>query len=140
MLILNSPQNPTGGLLGRDLLKGIAELCVKHDLVVLSDEIYARIIYGDAKHYSIAAFPGMAERTVILDGFSKIFSMTGWRLGYAVVPPSLTKVYGQLIINTVSGAPTFAQVGAVAALTGPQDDVDAMVAEFHARATSSSTA
>jgi aspartate aminotransferase len=75
----------------------------------------------------------MAERTIVLDGFSKTFAMTGWRLGYAVVPPSLIRTYGQLIINTISGAATFAQVGAVAALTGPQDDVDAMVVEFKAR-------
>jgi aspartate/methionine/tyrosine aminotransferase len=75
----------------------------------------------------------MAERTIVLDGFSKTFAMTGWRLGYAVVPESLTEVYGELVINTISCAPTFAQVGAVAALTGPQDDVDAMVVEFKAR-------
>ena len=75
----------------------------------------------------------MAERTIVLDGFSKTFAMTGWRLGYAIVPPSLIGTYGQLIINTISCAPTFAQVGAVAALTGPQDDVDAMVVEFRAR-------
>ena len=133
LLILNSPANPTGGVLTREDLQGIAEIATRHDLWVLSDEIYARILYDGAEHVSIASLPGMAERTIVLDGFSKTFAMTGWRLGYAVVPPSLTKVYGQLIINTVSGAPTFAQVGAVAALTGPQDDVDAMVAEFHAR-------
>ena len=75
----------------------------------------------------------MAERTIILDGFSKTFAMTGWRLGYAVVPPSLVQTYGQLVINTISCAPTFAQVGAVEALTGPQDDVEAMVVEFKAR-------
>ncbi len=133
LLILNSPANPTGGVLTREDLQGIAEIAIRHDLWVLSDEIYARILYDGAEHVSIASLPGMAERTIVLDGFSKTFAMTGWRLGYAVVPPSLIKVYGQLIINTVSGAPTFAQVGAVAALTGPQDDVDAMVAEFHAR-------
>jgi aspartate/methionine/tyrosine aminotransferase len=75
----------------------------------------------------------MAERTIVLDGFSKTFAMTGWRLGYAIVPPSLVAMYGQLVINTISCAPTFAQVGAVAALTGPQDDVEAMVVEFKAR-------
>jgi aspartate/methionine/tyrosine aminotransferase len=82
---------------------------------------------------SIASLPGMAERTIILDGFSKTFAMTGWRLGYAVVPESLTSTYGQLLINTISCAPTFAQVGAVEALVGQQDDVDAMVVEFKAR-------
>ena len=133
LLILNSPANPTGGVLTRTDIERIAEIAIRHDLWVLTDEIYARILYDAAEHVSIASLPGMAERTIVLDGFSKTYAMTGWRLGYAVVPTSLTKVFGQLIINTVSGAPTFAQVGGVAALTGPQDDVDAMVAEFDAR-------
>ena len=85
------------------------------------------------EHVSIASLPGMAERTIVLDGFSKTFAMTGWRLGYAIVPPWLVQTYGQLVINTISCAPTFAQVGAVEALRGPQDDVDAMVVEFRAR-------
>ena len=105
----------------------------EHDLWVLADEIYGRILYDGAEHVSIASLPGMAERTIVLDGFSKTFAMTGWRLGYAVVPPALVPTYGQLIINTIACAPTFAQVGAVEALTGPQDDVDAMVVEFQAR-------
>ncbi len=133
MLILNSPQNPTGGLLGRELLKGIAELCVRHDLIVLSDEIYARIIYGDAKHYSIAAFPGMAERTVILDGFSKIFSMTGWRLGYGIMNEELAKLVAKLQINVTSCAASFTQIAGIEALNGPQDDMVKMVAEFKKR-------
>ena len=133
LLIINSPANPTGGVLTRVDLEAIAELAVRHDLWVMADEIYGRITYDGAEHVSIASLPGMAERTVVLDGFSKTFAMTGWRLGYAVVPPSLTGAFGQLIINTVSCAPTFAQVGAVAAMTGPQDDVDAMVVEFRAR-------
>jgi aspartate aminotransferase len=82
---------------------------------------------------SIASLPGMAERTIVLDGFSKTFAMTGWRMGYAIVPDALVKTYGQLIINTISGVATFAQEGAVEALNGPQDDVDAMVVEFRAR-------
>jgi aspartate/methionine/tyrosine aminotransferase len=133
LLVVNSPANPTGGVLTRDDFTRIAALAVEHDLWVLADEIYGRILYDGAEHVSIAALPGMAERTIILDGFSKTFAMTGWRLGYAVVPPSLVPTYGQLIINTISCAPTFAQVAAVAALTGPQDDVAAMVAEFSAR-------
>ena len=133
LLIINSPANPTGGVLTRDDLERIAELAIRNDLWVLADEIYGRILYDGAEHVSIASLPGMAERTVVLDGFSKTFAMTGWRLGYAIVPPSLIRTYGQLIINTISGAATFAQVGAVAALTGPQDDVDAMVVEFLAR-------
>ena len=133
LLVVNSPANPTGGVLPRGDLERIAELAIRHDLWVLTDEIYGRILYDGAEHVSIASLPGMAERTIVLDGFSKTFAMTGWRLGYAVVPPSLVETFGRLIINTISGATAFAQVGAVAALTGPQDDVDAMVVEFRAR-------
>ena len=133
MLILNSPANPTGGVVARADLERVAELAIRHDLVVLTDEIYARILYDEAEHVSLASLPGMAERTIVLDGFSKTFAMTGWRLGYAIVPPSLVEAYGTLIINTVSCAPTFVQLGAVEALRGPQDDVDAMVREFAAR-------
>ena len=133
LLIINSPANPTGGVLTQADLDRIAELAQEHDLWVMTDEIYGRILYDGAEHLSIASLPGMADRTIVLDGFSKTFAMTGWRLGYAVVPDSLKEVYGELVINTISCAPTFAQVGAVAALTGPQDDVDAMVVEFKAR-------
>jgi aspartate aminotransferase len=133
MLVINSPANPTGGVLTRDDLERIAELAQRHDLVVLTDEIYGRIIYDGTEHVSIASLAGMTDRTIVLDGFSKTFAMTGWRLGYAIVPPTLVGMYGQLIINSISCAPTFAQVGAVEALRGPQDDVDAMVVEFRAR-------
>ncbi len=133
LLFINSPANPTGGVLTRDDLERISALAIEHDLWVVADEIYGRILYDGAEHVSIASLPGMAERTIILDGFSKTFAMTGWRLGYAVVPPSLIEMYGQLLINTISCAPTFAQVGAVEALVGPQDDVEAMVVEFKAR-------
>ncbi len=133
LLIINSPANPTGGVLTRGDLEAIAALAIRHDLWVLADEIYGRILYDGAEHVSIASLPGMAERTIVLDGFSKTFAMTGWRLGYAVVPPSLIGTYGQLIINTISCAPTFVQIGAAAAISGPQDDVDSMVEEFRAR-------
>jgi len=133
MLVINSPANPTGGVLTRTDLERVAELANRHDLWVLDDEIYSRILYDGAEHVSIASLPGMAERTVVLDGFSKTFAMTGWRLGYAVVPESLIPTFSQLVINTISCAPTFVQVGAVEALNGPQDDVDAMVVEFKAR-------
>jgi aspartate/methionine/tyrosine aminotransferase len=133
MLVINSPANPTGGVLTRADLEAIAELAIRHDLVVLADEIYGRILYDGEEHVSIASLPGMAERTIVLDGFSKTFAMTGWRLGYAIVPPSLIQTYGQLIINTISCAPTFVQIGAVEALRGQQDDVAAMVVEFKAR-------
>ena len=133
MIVINSPANPTGGVLTRGDLEAIADLAIRHDLVVLADEIYGRILYDGTEHVSIASLPGMAERTIVLDGFSKTFAMTGWRLGYAIVPPALVSMYGQLIINTISCAPTFAQIGAVEALRGQQDDVDAMVVEFRAR-------
>jgi aspartate aminotransferase len=133
LLVINSPANPTGGVLTRGDLERIAELAIEHDLWVLADEIYGRILYDGAEHVSIASLPGMAERTIVLDGFSKTFAMTGWRMGYAIVPESLVKTYSQLIINTISGVATFAQVGAVEALIGQQDDVDAMVVEFRAR-------
>jgi aspartate/methionine/tyrosine aminotransferase len=133
LLIITSPANPTGGVLTRSDLERIAELAEEHDLWVMTDEIYGRILYDGAEHVSFASLPGMADRTIVLDGFSKTFAMTGWRLGYAVVPESLKEVYGELVINTISCAPTFGQVGAVAALTGPQDDVEAMVVEFKAR-------
>jgi aspartate/methionine/tyrosine aminotransferase len=132
-LVINSPANPTGGVLTRGDLERIADLAIRHDLWVLDDEIYSRILYDGAEHVSIASLPGMAERTIVLDGFSKTFAMTGWRMGYAIVPDALVKTYGQLIINTISGVATFAQEGAVEALNGPQDDVDAMVVEFRAR-------
>ena len=86
LLVINSPANPTGGVLTRDDLERIAELAIRHDLWVLADEIYGRILYDGAEHVSIASLPGMAERTIVLDGFSKTYAMTGWRLGYAIVP------------------------------------------------------
>jgi aspartate aminotransferase len=132
LIVINSPANPTGGVLTRGDLERIAQIAIEHDLVVLSDEIYSRILYA-GEHVSIASLPGMAERTIVLDGFSKTWAMTGWRLGYAIVPSWLNLAFGRLIINTVSGATTFAQVGAVEAIAGPQDEVDRMVAEFKAR-------
>jgi aspartate/methionine/tyrosine aminotransferase len=132
MLVLNSPANPTGGLFTREDIVRIAELALRHDIVVLADEIYGRIVY-EGEHVSIASIPGMLERTIILDGFSKTYAMTGWRLGYAVLPDVLLYAFGRLIINSVSGTSSFSQMAAVEALTGPQDEVEAMVAEFHAR-------
>ena len=132
MIVLNSPANPSGGVLTRADLESIAELALANDLIVLADEIYGRILY-EGEHVSIASLPGMAERTVVLDGFSKTYAMTGWRLGYAIVPDWLSFAFGRLIINSVSNVTSFAQHGAVEALRGPQDEVDAMVAEFRAR-------
>jgi len=133
MLILNTPQNPTGGILTRDDLKEIAALAVKHDLLVLSDEIYSRIIYDGFTHTSITKFPGMPERTIILDGFSKTYAMTGWRLGFGVMPEPLVPYVAQLQINCTSCTASFSQMAAVEALNGPQDDVVTMIAEFKRR-------
>jgi aspartate/methionine/tyrosine aminotransferase len=132
LIVLNSPGNPTGGVLTRSELERIAELAIAHDLAVLTDEIYGRIVY-DGEHISIASLPGMAERTVVLDGFSKSYAMTGWRLGYGIVPPSAVDAFERLVVNTYSCVSTFSQIAAAEALTGPQDSVDAMVREFRAR-------
>ncbi len=132
MLVVNSPANPTGGLFTREDIERIAELAIRHDMVVLADEIYGRIVY-EGEHVSIASLPGMLERTIILDGFSKTFAMTGWRLGYAVLPEPLIFPFGRLLINSVSGVSTFSQIAAIEALTGPQDEVEAMVEEFRVR-------
>lgn len=132
LIILNSPHNPTGSVLTPDDLATIADLVKQHDVYVLSDEIYSRIIY-DAQHHSIASLPGMADRTIILDGFSKTYAMTGWRLGYGVFPPDLVPGIIRLMVNSVSCTATFVQLAGLAALEGPQDCVDAMVAEFRRR-------
>ena len=133
LLVINSPANPTGGVLTRADMERIAELAQRHDLVILSDEIYGRILYDGAEHVSIASLDGMAERTITLDGFSKTYAMTGWRMGYAIVPDWLARAYSQLVINTISGVTAFAQAGGIEALRGPQAEVEAMVREFHAR-------
>jgi aspartate/methionine/tyrosine aminotransferase len=132
MIVINSPHNPTGSILTGDDIRAIAEIAVRHDLVVLADEIYGRLQY-EGEPLSIATLPGMAERTITLDGFSKTYAMTGWRLGYGVVPAWLAPTYSRLVINSVSCTNAFAQAGAIAALTGPQDAADAMRAEFIAR-------
>jgi aspartate/methionine/tyrosine aminotransferase len=132
LIVFNSPANPTGGVLSRADLEAIADIAIAHDIPVLADEIYGRIVY-EGEHISIASLPGMAERTILLDGFSKTFAMTGWRLGFAAVPPALVPAFSRLIINSVSCTSAFSQIAAVEALTGPQDAVDAMVEEFRAR-------
>lgn len=132
LIILNSPQNPTGGVLERDDLAAIAKIAAERDIAVLSDEIYGRILY-EGEHHSIASQPGMAERTIILDGFSKTYAMTGWRLGYGVFPPELVPHVVRLMVNTVSCTASFTQTAGVAALEGSQDAVCRMVAEFRRR-------
>ncbi len=133
MLILNTPHNPTGGVLTKDDLEQIAKVAVEHDLIVLSDEIYRRIVYDGFEHTSITQFPGMPERTIILDGFSKTFAMTGWRLGFGVMPEELVPLIAQLQINSNSCTASFSQIAGIEALTGPQHDVEAMVKEFGRR-------
>ncbi|MSR75016.1 MAG: pyridoxal phosphate-dependent aminotransferase [Planctomycetes bacterium] len=132
LVILNSPSNPTGGVLSADLLEGIARLAVERDFWVLSDEIYCRVLY-EGKHSSIAALPGMRERTVILDGFSKIYSMTGWRLGYALGPKELINQMTRLQVNSASCTAPFTQLAGCEALTGPQEQPAHMVAVFRQR-------
>ncbi len=132
MLILNSPQNPTGSVLTQEDLVQIAALVGGEPIVILSDEVYRNIVYsGEAP--SIASLPGMAEQTVILDGFSKTYAMTGWRLGYGVMPEELSWRMARLMTNSNSCTASFVQMAGVEALTGPQDSVGAMVAEFTAR-------
>lgn len=132
MLILNSPQNPTGGVIPPEDLRQIAHLVRDRDLIVLSDEIYSRIYYGQPP-VSITSFPGMVEKTVILDGFSKTYAMTGWRLGYGVMPEWLAAAVNKLMVNSNSCTASFTQRAGIAALNGPQDAVDRMVAEFRRR-------
>jgi aspartate/methionine/tyrosine aminotransferase len=132
LLVFNTPHNPTGSVLTDADIRRLAELAVEHDLVVLADEIYGRLQY-EGELLSIATLPGMAERTITLDGFSKTFAMTGWRLGSGIVPEWLVPSFSRLVINSVSCTNAFAQFGAVEALTGPQDAADAMRAEFIAR-------
>jgi len=132
MIIINSPQNPTGGILTKDDLRVIAEIALSRDIFVLADEIYSRIIY-DGDHHSISSFPGMQERTIILDGMSKTYAMTGWRLGYGVMREDLAVKIARLQTNSNSCTATFTQRAGIEALTGPQEDVDRMVAEFKKR-------
>jgi aspartate aminotransferase len=132
MVILNSPANPTGGVISKDDLAQIAEMLRGRDLILLSDEIYSRIFY-ESEPSSITGFDGMLEKTIILDGFSKTYSMTGWRLGYGVMPRWLADAVNQLMVNCNSCTASFTQRAGMAALEGPQDAVTAMVAEFRRR-------
>jgi len=131
-LILNSPANPTGGVIPKEDLARVAELVRDRDLYVLSDEIYSRILY-EGEHHSIASCPGMREKTIILDGHSKTYAMTGWRLGYGVMPVDLANHMTRLMTNSNSCCNVFVQRAGMKALEGPQDEVEAMVAEFQRR-------
>jgi len=132
LLILNSPQNPTGSCLSQTDLAKIAQLAQEHDFYVLADEIYSRLLY-DQVHHSILSQPGMVDRTIMVDGFSKTYAMTGWRLGYGIVPQSLADKIETLMINSNSCTCSFVQMAGVEALEGPQEEVEKMVTEFKQR-------
>ncbi len=133
MIILNFPENPTGGVLTKENLEAIADkVRDRDDLIIISDEVYSRIIY-EGEHRSIASYPRMKDKTVIIDGFSKTYAMTGWRLGYGVMRKDLAEKIAQLMINSNSCTCAFSQMAGVEALRGPQDEANKMVEEFKRR-------
>jgi aspartate/methionine/tyrosine aminotransferase len=133
VLMLNAPHNPTGGIIPRADLPAIAEFISRHDLVAITDEIYGDLQF-DGDFASLAALPGMAERTIVVDGLSKNFAMTGWRLGYAIVPAEHSAAFERFVTHNFSCTSTFVQLGALAALTGPMDEVVASRRRYAARA------
>ena len=132
LIILNSPQNPTGGVLSQQDIHDIAEAVGDRNIMVLSDEIYSRLIF-DGEHYSILSLPGFQERTILLDGFSKTYAMTGWRLGYGVMRPDLANHISRLMTNSTSCTASFTQIAGVEAIRGDQASVDHMRLEFQQR-------
>jgi aspartate aminotransferase len=132
MIIINSPHNPCGSMLSLEDLEAVAEIATKHDIMVLSDEIYIRLVY-EGEFASVTRFPGMMERTIILDGFSKTYAMTGWRLGYGVMPKALAAQVAKLMTNSNSCTSSFTQIAGIEALKGPQDESYKMVAAFKER-------
>ncbi len=132
VIVINSPSNPTGGVLTKEDMIAIADLIRDKDIYVMADEIYDRIVF-EGKPCSIATIPGMKDKTIILDGFSKAYSMTGWRLGYGVMNEELASHFTMLMVNTNSCAASFSQIAAIEALNGPQDAVDEMVKQFRER-------
>ena len=132
LMIINSPNNPCGSIIGEKELEALSILAKENDILVLSDEIYIRFLY-EGNHQSITKFPEMVDRTVILDGFSKTYAMTGWRIGYGLLPDNLVEPISRLVTNSVSCTASFTQKAALEALTGPQDDSAKMVEEFKKR-------
>ena len=132
LMIVNSPNNPCGSVIPKEDLQRLANLAKEHDIAVLSDEIYNRFLY-EGEHHSIAAFPGMRDRTIILDGLSKSYAMTGWRIGYGVMPQELVEPISRLATNSVSCTASFTQIAALEALSGPQERSYSMVEEFKKR-------
>jgi aspartate aminotransferase len=134
MVILNSPGNPTGAVYTEEELRAIGEVALYEDIVILSDEIYEKLVYGDAKHVSISSLsPDLYDLTVVCHGFAKAYSMTGWRVGYTAAPEALAAAITKIQSHTTSNATTFAQYGAVAALEGPQTFVEDMRNEYDVR-------
>jgi aspartate aminotransferase len=132
LIILNSPANPTGGVLSGEDLAQVAEVALANEIPVLADEIYSHILYDEA-FASIATIPGMQDLTIILDGYSKTYAMTGWRMGYGVMPVELARQITKLMVNSNSCTAAFTQIAGIEALTGPQDEADAMVDAFRQR-------
>lgn len=132
MIIVNSPSNPSGSVLNRESLRMVSDICQDHDLIALSDEIYEKLVYGQI-HFSLGMFPGMADRTITVNGFSKAYAMTGWRLGYAVAPKEIIGYMNRVQQHTISHPTTFAMFGGVAALKGPQQCIEEMRREFEKR-------
>lgn len=141
LIIINTPANPTGFVFSAEQLRAIADLAIRHDLIVLSDEVYCGILYGDDKDNSdgskmfnsIYSLPGMMSRTILLDGFSKTYAMTGWRMGFGVMPREIAQKFTKFMINSNSCTASFSQQACVAALEGPMDEVNAMVRAFRER-------
>ena len=132
MIIINSPQNPTGGVLSLEDLKQIASLVADRDIIVMTDEVYSRMVY-DGEHHSIISFEGMKEKTILIEGFSKTYAMTGWRLGYGVMPENVAEMVSKFMVNSNSCTASFTQRAGIQALNGPQDDSENMIAEFKER-------
>ncbi len=133
LIILNSPQNPTGGVLERKEIEQIAKIIGDRNIIVLSDEIYSRLLFDGGQHFSIMSVPGMQERTILLDGFSKTYAMTGWRMGYGVMRPDLAAHITRLMTNSNSCTASFTQVAGIEAIRGDQSSVDRMRSEFQRR-------
>ncbi len=132
MIILNSPQNPTGGVLSKEHIEAVAQIALERDIIVLTDEVYSRILYR-GEHESILSIPGMQDKTILLEGFSKTYAMTGWRMGYGAMPETLAEQVAKLMVNSNSCTASFTQIAGIEALTGPQDESEKMVTEFKIR-------
>ena len=132
LMVLNSPNNPCGSVIEKDDLRALADLARENDILVLSDEIYSRFLY-EGEHHSVSSFPGMRDQTIILDGFSKTYAMTGWRIGFGVMPIELVEPISRLATNSVSCTASFTQMAVLEAMDGPQDEANAIVAEFKKR-------